>query len=67
VRMTLVGANFRPGATVVISPPLAAVTGIPAPLMWQSSASRFVPSRRCTPPSCVLTFDKRGCFLQNGL
>ena len=26
VRMTLVGANFRPGATVVISPPLAAVT-----------------------------------------
>ena len=25
VRMTLVGANFRPGATVVISPPLAAV------------------------------------------
>jgi hypothetical protein len=25
-RMTLVGANFRPGATVVISPPLAAVT-----------------------------------------
>lgn len=26
VRMTLVGANFRPGATVVVSPPLAAVT-----------------------------------------
>jgi hypothetical protein len=26
VRMTLVGANFRPGATVVISPPLAAVS-----------------------------------------
>jgi len=26
LRMTLVGANFRPGATVVISPPLAAVT-----------------------------------------
>jgi hypothetical protein len=26
VRMTLVGANFRPGATMVISPPLAAVT-----------------------------------------
>jgi len=26
VRMTLVGANFRPGATVIISPPLAAVT-----------------------------------------
>jgi len=25
VRMTLVGANFRPGATVVISPPLGAV------------------------------------------
>ncbi len=25
VRMTLVGANFRPGATVIISPPLAAV------------------------------------------
>lgn len=25
MRMTLVGANFRPGATVVISPPLAAV------------------------------------------
>ncbi len=25
IRMTLVGANFRPGATVVISPPLAAV------------------------------------------
>ena len=26
ISMTLVGANFRPGATVVISPPLAAVT-----------------------------------------
>jgi len=26
VRMTLVGANFRPGATVIISPPIAAVT-----------------------------------------
>jgi len=26
MRMTLVGANFRPGATVVISPPLAAVS-----------------------------------------
>ncbi len=26
LRMTLVGANFRPGATVVISPPLAAVS-----------------------------------------
>src|ERR1019366_4976168 len=26
IRMTLVGANFRPGATVVISPPLAAVS-----------------------------------------
>jgi len=26
VRITLVGANFRPGATVVISPPLAAVS-----------------------------------------
>jgi hypothetical protein len=26
LRMTLVGANFRPGATVVISPPLAALT-----------------------------------------
>ena len=25
IRMTLVGANFRPGATVVISPPLASV------------------------------------------
>src|ERR1017187_3809343 len=25
VRMTLVGANFRPGATLVISPPLPAV------------------------------------------
>jgi hypothetical protein len=25
IRMTLVGANFRPGATIVISPPLAAV------------------------------------------
>ncbi len=25
LRMTLVGANFRPGATVVVSPPLAAV------------------------------------------
>jgi hypothetical protein len=25
IRMTLVGANFRPGATVVVSPPLAAV------------------------------------------
>jgi hypothetical protein len=26
VRMTLVGANFRPGATVILSPPLAAVS-----------------------------------------
>ncbi len=26
IRMTLVGANFRPGATVVVSPPLAAVS-----------------------------------------
>jgi IPT/TIG domain len=26
IRMTLLGANFRPGATVVISPPLAAVS-----------------------------------------
>ena len=26
IRMTLVGANFRPGATVIISPPLAAVS-----------------------------------------
>lgn len=27
VRMTLQGANFRPGATVVISPPVSSVTG----------------------------------------
>jgi hypothetical protein len=31
VKMTLVGANFRPGATVVISRPLAAVTDVHAP------------------------------------
>ena len=30
VRMTLIGANFRPGAMVVISPPVATTVGSPA-------------------------------------
>jgi hypothetical protein len=30
IRMTLIGANFRPGATVVISPPVTTVVGSPA-------------------------------------